>query len=249
MATAEEITDPLIDNYTRVPPAQPGICRVCHGPVVNPDYDLCYVCEWKIRQRLSYLTEPVVPISLAGPLGAFHHSLKYYKEPGSEAATLQTQLAALLHRFLTIHRGCIVSAAGSDWDTITSVPSSRGRIPHPLEAVIRRSSLLEPKFVPLLARGPGDVGHQRPSDDAYVPQGEVAGRRILLIDDTYTSGARAQSAACALRLAGASVVAIVAIERHVNPDFSPGFLERSGEIPFDFETCCLPTDAHHGIYL
>jgi chromosome partitioning protein len=35
-----------------------------------------------------------------------------------------------------------------------------------------------------------------------------AGKRVLLVDDTFTSGARAQSAASALSNAGAEVVAI-----------------------------------------
>jgi adenine/guanine phosphoribosyltransferase-like PRPP-binding protein len=41
---------------------------------------------------------------------------------------------------------------------------------------------------------------------------------VLLLDDTWVSGASAQSAAAALRLAGASHVAAVILGRHVNPD-------------------------------
>jgi hypothetical protein len=46
----------------------------------------------------------------------------------------------------------------------------------------------------------------------------VADSRILLLDDTYVSGARAQSAAAALRLAGAWRVLIVPIGRVIRPD-------------------------------
>jgi hypothetical protein len=43
----------------------------------------------------------------------------------------------------------------------------------------------------------------------------VTGAGILLIDDTWASGASAQSAAVALKQAGARAVAVVVIGRHV----------------------------------
>jgi hypothetical protein len=48
--------------------------------------------------------------------------------------------------------------------------------------------------------------------------GVVAGADVLVVDDTWVSGGSAQSAAVALKLAGARRVAIVVIGRHVNPD-------------------------------
>jgi hypothetical protein len=43
------------------------------------------------------------------------------------------------------------------------------------------------------------------------------GGRVVLLDDTYVSGARAQSAAAALRLAGAAAVIIVPVGRVLRP--------------------------------
>jgi hypothetical protein len=45
-----------------------------------------------------------------------------------------------------------------------------------------------------------------------------AGADVLVVDDTWVSGGSAQSAAVALKLAGARRVAIIVIGRHVNPD-------------------------------
>ena len=45
----------------------------------------------------------------------------------------------------------------------------------------------------------------------------LAGASVLLIDDTWVSGASAQSAAVALRAAGAGHVAVVVLGRHVDP--------------------------------
>jgi hypothetical protein len=76
----------------------------------------------------------------------------------------------------------------------------------------------------LLTRSTAPVGHMRPDLGAFaVPAGvstTVRGRRALLLDDTYVSGARAQSAAAALRRAGACSVVIVAVGRVLRPDRS-----------------------------
>ncbi|TDE31042.1 phosphoribosyltransferase [Actinomadura sp. 6K520] len=58
------------------------------------------------------------------------------------------------------------------------------------------------------------------SDVGYQTSKEVSGLRILLVDDVYTTGARSQSAASALQLAGATVVGIVAIGRRINPGYN-----------------------------
>jgi adenine/guanine phosphoribosyltransferase-like PRPP-binding protein len=52
-------------------------------------------------------------------------------------------------------------------------------------------------------------------DGSGVP---VAGADVLVVDDTWVSGGSAQSAAAALKLAGARHVAVVVLGRHVNPD-------------------------------
>jgi hypothetical protein len=65
---------------------------------------------------------------------------------------------------------------------------------------------------------------------------------VLLVDDTFTSGARGQSAASALQLAGAHVVAMVPVGRYIRPDFSPmtqTFWDDARRTRFDFESCCL----------
>ena len=59
---------------------------------------------------------------------------------------------------------------------------------------------------------------------------------MLLVDNTFTSGARGQSAASALQLAGAHV----AVGRYVRPDYSPAtqaFWDDARATRFDFETC------------
>lgn len=78
-----------------------------------------------------------------------------------------------------------------------------------------------------------------------IPQGvDVEGLRVLLLDDTLTSGATIQSAASALSRTGAEVAAGVVVGRVIGTD-DPAYphrteaWERQRKIPFSFATCCL----------
>jgi orotate phosphoribosyltransferase len=66
---------------------------------------------------------------------------------------------------------------------------------------------------------------------------------VLLIDDTMTTGAHVQSAASALMLAGATVVAAVPIGRYLNPvrgkEPVRELLAKAKAEVYDFEECCL----------
>jgi adenine/guanine phosphoribosyltransferase-like PRPP-binding protein len=87
-----------------------------------------------------------------------------------------------------------------------------------------------------------NADHNQASDAAYVVTGDVADVRVLLVDDTFTSGARAESAASALQLAGGRVVAMVPIGRVIKREFSEesaALLDRAREEPFDFDVCCI----------
>ncbi len=57
---------------------------------------------------------------------------------------------------------------------------------------------------------------QRNVEDAFrVPRGKEAPRKVLLLDDVYTSGATARAAASALKSAGADHIVVVTIARAV----------------------------------
>jgi orotate phosphoribosyltransferase len=68
---------------------------------------------------------------------------------------------------------------------------------------------------------------------------------VVLIDDTFTSGARLQSAASRLTLDGANVAAAVVVGRFMNPGWSTSAQElwdAADERTFSFDTCCLEGD-------
>jgi hypothetical protein len=76
----------------------------------------------------------------------------------------------------------------------------------------------------------------------------AAGASVLLLDDTWVSGASAQSAAVALRMAGARHVAVVVLGRHVNPaDPGSGALMKAlGASQYDTSACAVHAPAPTG---
>jgi hypothetical protein len=237
MAAVEKFTDPYLHSFTLVPPVAAGVCDVCHG-APNPGYARCHSCALTTSQ-VSHPVTRVVPITLYVPMSPMHTLLRSYKDgPPSVQRRLRPRLGALLTRFLSHHTACI-----GRWDTVTIVPSSRGRAdPHPLERVVRMDTRHASVYRGLLRPGSYHAQHRHGSDHAFDMQEAVAGRQVLLIDDTFTSGAEVQSAASALHLHGASVTAVVVIGRYLDPDFSDNvraLWDRARTGPFDFTRCCL----------
>jgi hypothetical protein len=194
--------------------------------------------------QVSHPVRLVVPVSLYKIPSQLHDVLRNYKD-GRDARIrdgFQLQIAAPLPRFIERHGDCIRSEAG-DWDVIATIPSSSGRAgPHPLETTLGRSPYLAQQTESLLSSGSTPIAHNRASDTGYSVTTDVEDRRVLLLDDTFTSGARGQSAASALQLARARIVAMVPVGRVISPDFSPetqALWDKASAPLFDFDRCCL----------
>lgn len=244
MAEAAEYTDPYLHTYTPVPAAGPGVCTVCRsGPAVG--YDMCRSCA-VTTQQVGRPTKNVLPISLYTLNSQLWHVLRYYKDgTGPSASLLAMQVAAIIARFTARHLDCLTALLGGQPDVVASIPSTRalprpGR--HPLETAITRVRTLASIHTPLLLRGPASVTHNRADDDAFVVSKPLSNERVLIIDDTFTSGARLQSAASALQMKGASDVAAIVVGRVINPDWNDNcrrIWDQAHEMQFSFDQCCL----------
>lgn len=192
---------------------------------------MCFACRW-VARRLGVVLAPVLPMQLCPLPGPLYTVLMGYKEsPVAEArARFGPIVRALTTAFLRAHGDCIAALAGGRPDFVLPVPSTArpggspiARVPG-LAAEVE-SALPGVRWTGLLCRTGEPIGHMRPSARAFaVPptlRGRVAGRRLALLDDTYVSGARAQSAAAALRRAGATSVVVVALGRVLRPDRVP----------------------------
>jgi hypothetical protein len=244
MANAAHYTDPYLHTYRQVPPTGPGVCKVCHTGL-NPGFDTCYSCRTTTRQ-VSRPTTQVVPISLYKVPGQLWHVLRYYKndKPSQAEKLLAVQVAAIIARFLDHHHRCL-AALGGPWTLATTVPSTRagGRGgQHPLVQVVKWVRRLEGRYSPVLVRGPGDVGHNLAGDEVFTPTRRVDDHRVLLVDDTFTTGARLQSAASALFAAGAVNVTALVVGRVIDPDWNDNcqrIWDQATGTGFAFDRCCL----------
>jgi predicted amidophosphoribosyltransferase len=244
MASAAEYTDPYLHTYTPVPAAGLGVCVVCHsGP--NAGYDTCYSCT-AVRQQVSRPTRTVVPISLYALNSQMWHVLRNYKDgTGPSTELLAMQVAAIIARFTAQHLACVTALLGGQPDVVTTVPSTRvqsrpGR--HPLETAVTRVSRLTALHAPLLVRGPAPVHHNSADEDAFIVSRRLSGKRVLVVDDTLTTGARLQSAASALHRSGAAAVAGIVVGRVINPDWNDNcrrIWDDARAIQFSFDQCCL----------
>jgi len=180
-----------------------------------------------------------VPISYAVKGTALAEALWRYKSWPVASGPARTWLLGLLLEFLNDHGPCVWQhAAMTPADRLAAVPTGCGRPgPHPLLRLA--SPHLRLPLSPLAIR-PGRQG--RDLDVRRFRAGPVpAGSGVLLLDDSWVSGASAQSAAAALKLAGARRVAIVVLGRHVNPaDPRAGpLIARLTPGPYDPSTCAV----------
>jgi predicted amidophosphoribosyltransferase len=204
----------------RAPQSRQRACGICHGPA-RPGYSTCWSCGVITHRLGRSLTYPVVPISLYRPGTSLHSALVLYKSSrrSGERAHLSRGIAQLIAWYLSLHSHCMAIAAGGGWDVMTVVPSTRRTDPiHPLASALAHTPFLAQRHQTLLRRGADPVDHLVAGPGAFVATGPCSGRRVLLVDDTFTTGAHARSAAAALQDAGATVVALLVVGRIVHPE-------------------------------
>ncbi len=112
---------------------------------------------------------------------------------------------------------------------------------HPLRHIV--GTVVGPtrgRYAPLLARSGTPVQPRTVDPGKFSPTRGLDGESVLLIDDTWTTGANAQSAAGGLKSSGAGAVGILAIGRHVNEDYRDN-AKRLRALPrrFDWDACAL----------
>jgi hypothetical protein len=197
-------------------PAGRGLCATCHGPA-RPGHARCYQCGLHAQCAPGSLADLVVPLAYAPKGGQHARNLWIYKSSQPDAAAARAGLRALLVVFLHDHGPCVWPRAGMAAPThLAVVPSGRGRPGlHPLRQLI--GPYLVMPWAELASRSP--AGHPaRDLDPDRFGAPRLPGARVALLDDTWTSGASAQSAAMSLRLAGARSVAVIVLGRHLGAD-------------------------------
>jgi len=237
MPSVAELSSPY-ENFMLGPRPGPDVCVVCFN--FTRGYERCYACS----QNEDWLAA-LAPISYSVGLEQLHRALMGYKRLGGEVARrLTVELAAVLWRYLAGHEHCVARATGvSAFGLVTTVPSGeRGRdSAHPVRHIV--GDLVGPtreRHERLLRRSELEVPPRTFDVGKFEAVRALDGEPVLLIDDTWTTGASAQSAAAALRRAGAGPVSAVVIGRHLNREWHENDTRLRGIArPFDWERCAL----------
>jgi hypothetical protein len=207
----------------------PQTCPICTGPTNSTNSStLCNQCRAARNDHGGALADLVVPLAYAkARMPSMHqsaHHVREYKAP-SPAPRCAQDLQLMAGAATYLHGRCIAAAVGA-WQAVTFVPSTTrpGGSP-PIAGIARRVHSVYPADAKVgLVVGPGaDAPRSAPRPDRftvpdeYLPQ--VVGRHVLVVEDTWVSGDKAQSAALALKAAGATCVTILCVTRWLRYDW------------------------------
>ena len=224
--------------YPPEPSGRPGVCAVCRGPA-RGGYARCYQCAQHDLLGPGLLADAVAPISYAVKGTAFATGLWRYKSRRSPDPAARAALLALLLAFLHDHGRCVWRRAGMlAPGRLAVVPSGCGRPgPHPLLEMA--GPYLRLPMTGLVIR-PGEQGRD-PNPDRFISERTGPRASVLLLDDSWVSGASAQSAAAALKRAGARHVAVVTLGRHLDPadERSAPLAARLAPRGYDPDSCAV----------
>lgn len=219
----------VMSNPLRIPGTT---CQICTRDI-EIGYSICPACN-ATRARHVVAGQPgwpqyrtadlVVPLTYMVKREQAYYDMFNYKDQAARSGSAQRRLAILTTLFSIRHAECVDRAVGVPVAAVAVMPSLAGRPgQHPLGAI---ADFL-PKHWARVQLQPGqDLPQDRnsrrdPNPGFYRCETDLAGRHVVLFDDTWVSGGHAQGAAVCLRNAGAAKVTVLVLARMLDPTFSP----------------------------
>lgn len=208
----------------------PDVCPVCTGPSpAHSGAGLCAQCRGARETYGDGLADLVVPLAYAKAYmpsmhQSAHHVRAYKAVPPAPKCAQDLRLMTVAAIYL--HGRCIAATTGW-WHAVTFVPSSaRPGVEHPAADLARAAHSVDPSAAKVAlgtGRGITEPPARAPRQDRFSVPGRyrplVDGRHVLVVDDTWVSGDKAQSAALALKDAGAARVTVLCVTRWLRHDW------------------------------
>lgn len=149
------------------------------------------------------------------PITQSGHVMRGYKNPYIQSGFHRQTVALMSALGLIGHVACpgaLVGAPVSAWATVPSLPPKTDLPKHALNGIVGK--LARPGAAEVVLTAAAAVSNPREVNPGhYTATADAADQHVLVIDDTWTSGAHATSAALAVRAAGASHVSVLVLAR------------------------------------
>ena len=214
-------------------------CRVCAARSTA-----ITVLAMSRPSTLSGLADLVVPLAYAIDGTESAVVVRNYKNHPMrlERERCCSVIREVLRLGMSLHERCIGAVVGQPVSTRVVIPSLTSRLgTHPMMSIAESLGLvgdvvLKPAF---------DVRCDRVVDaEKFVVEGAVTGRHVVVLDDVWTTGSNAQSAALTLRRAGAAGVSVMVIARWLTRrhPLSAKFIRE--QPPHDYNPQVCPVTGH-----
>ncbi|CKI49381.1 putative amidophosphoribosyltransferase [Mycolicibacterium smegmatis] len=193
-------------------------CAVCCTPV--DDYDRCYRCNQ--HQYTAGIADLVAPLTYAAERTQSGILLRHYKDDVSEVARQQHSMVIrrALYLGIMLHQNCIEKRVGQPVYRRVMVPSLSNRPGvHPFAAITREMNAISDQLSLVPAATATSNRIVAGTQFVIAPPQDLSGKHILVLDDTWTTGSRTQSAALTLRAAGARYVSVMVVGRWLSPGY------------------------------
>jgi len=217
----------------------PGVCPRCLN--LTGAAGLCRAC----RANQHHLAA-VAPISYSVGGEWLHHVIVSYKRDADPSVPdALAAVARLCAEFVCAHERCVAAASAvPEFQLVTTVPSADPLrdLHHPLRRIVGElATPTRDRYERLLVRSQTPAIPRVFDPGRYDATRTLDGEAVLLVDDMWTSGASAESAAAALLDAGASAVAAIVVARHLNRGWRENdrWLRGRAHAGFDSSSCAL----------
>jgi hypothetical protein len=190
-------------------------CAVCCTPC--PGYERCATCQKQLREQ-GQRADQVAALTYVFANRQSGYVMRGYKAQPRPIQEHRDIVALTAILGLGLHSGCAGRLMGNPithWAAIPSMPAKAGE--HPLRPLVTQAA---PGVECDLQGAPKSESPRAISPEHFWMPPVPTGAHVLLVDDTWTSGGHAQSAALAARAAGAGNVSVLVVARWMEPSWA-----------------------------